>query len=38
MYYGGTALLYVEDYDEPYNGGVIYSPTPAGKRCMYEMD
>jgi structural maintenance of chromosome 1 len=37
-YYGGNALLYLEDADEPYNGGVIYSPTPPGKRCMYEME
>ncbi|CAG9322583.1 unnamed protein product [Blepharisma stoltei] len=37
-YYGGSALLYVEDSDEPYNGGVVYSPTPPGKRCMYEME
>lgn len=37
-YYGGNALLYVDNSEEPYNGGVIYSPTPPGKRCMYEMD
>ena len=37
-YYGGNALLYVDNTEEPYNGGVIYSPTPPGKRCMYEMD
>jgi structural maintenance of chromosome 1 len=36
--YGGNAMLYVEDSEEPYNGGVVYSPTPPGKRCMYEMD
>ena len=38
FYYGGNSLLYVNDTEEPYNGGVIYSPTPPGKRCMYEMD
>jgi structural maintenance of chromosome 1 len=37
-YYGGNALLYAEVIDEPYNGGIVYSPTPPGKRCMYEMD
>lgn len=38
FYYGGHAILYVENNDEPYNGGVIYSPTPPQKRCMYELD
>ena len=38
FYYGGNALLYVDQTEEPYNGGVIYSPTPPCKRCMYEMD
>jgi len=38
QYYGGNALLYLEDNEEPYKGGVVYSPTPPGKRCMYEMD
>lgn len=38
FYYGGNALLYVDNTEEPYNGGVIYSPTPPCKRCMYEMD
>ena len=37
-YYGGNAQLYLDNHEEPYNGGVIYSPTPPGKRCMYEMD
>ena len=37
-YFGGNALLYADNTEEPYNGGVIYSPTPPGKRCMYEMD
>ncbi|MEE4248520.1 MAG: hypothetical protein V2I33_24330 [Kangiellaceae bacterium] len=36
--FGGTALLYADDNIEPYNGGINYSPTPPGKRCMYEMD
>ena len=37
-YYGGNAMLYPENTEEPYVAGVVYSPTPPGKRCLYEMD
>ncbi len=38
FYYGGNAMLYPENIEEPYTAGVVYSPTPPGKRCLYEMD
>lgn len=38
FYYGGNAMLYPENTEEPYAAGVVYSPTPPGKRCLYEMD
>ena len=30
--------MYIDDSVEPYNGEVYFSPTPPGKRCMYEIN
>lgn len=36
--FGGSALLYLENTREPYNGGIMYSPTPSTKRFIYDVD
>ena len=35
---GGSTLLYLENPADPFNGGIIYSPTPPNKRYVYDRD
>lgn len=35
---GGTALLYLENNDEPFEGGVIFNATPPSKRYVYDIE
>ena len=35
---GGGAYLYSNNEDEPYNGVVLYLPTPPGKRVIYDIE
>lgn len=35
---GGNAFLYCSNEDEPYNGQIIYLPTPPGKRVIYDIE
>ena len=35
---GGNAYLYCSNEDEPFNGQVIYLPTPPGKRVIYDIE
>ena len=32
----GTALLYLENEKQPYNGGIVYNPSPPNKRHVYD--
>ena len=35
---GGNAYLYCSNEEEPYNGQIIYLPTPPGKRVIYDIE
>ena len=35
---GGNAYLYCSNEEEPFNGQVIYLPTPPGKRVIYDIE
>lgn len=35
---GGSVLLYLENNSEPFNGGVVYSPTPPHKRYVFDTE
>jgi len=35
---GGSSLLYLENQNDPFNGGIIYSPTPPNKRYVYDSE
>ena len=35
---GGSALLYLENQNDPFNGGIIYSPTPPNKRYVFDSE
>ena len=35
---GGKAYLYCSNEEEPFNGQVIYLPTPPGKRVIYDIE
>lgn len=35
---GGSALLYLENEDDPFSAGIIYSPTPPNKRYVYDSE
>ena len=35
---GGRAILYLENKNEPFNGGVIFNPTPPNKRFTYDLE
>ena len=37
-YMGGKSFLYLENKQEPFNGGVIYNPTPPNKRFTYDTE
>lgn len=34
----GSALLYLENSEEPFNGGVIFSPTPPRKTFVFDTE
>lgn len=36
--FGGKTLLYLENKTEPYNGGIIFNPTPPNKRFTYDSE
>ena len=35
---GGNAYLYCSNEEEPFNGQVVYLPTPPGKRVIYDIE
>ena len=35
---GGNAYLYCSNEEEPFNGQIIYLPTPPGKRVIYDIE
>lgn len=35
---GGTALLYLENQNDPFSGGIIFSPTPPNKRYVFDSE
>ncbi len=38
MTIAGSALLYLENAEEPFNGGVIFSPTPPRKTFVFDTE
>ena len=36
--FGGKALIYKENQNEPYNGGIYYSATPPSKKFVYDVE
>jgi chromosome segregation ATPase len=34
----GSAVLYLENQEEPFAGGVVYSPTPARKTFVFDTE
>lgn len=35
---GGSVLIYLDNQSEPFNGGIIYSPTPPDKRYIFDTE
>jgi chromosome segregation ATPase len=33
---GGTVLLYMENKEEPFEGGLIYTPNPPNKKYIFD--
>lgn len=33
---GGSIILYVENKDEPFEGGIIYTPNPPNKKYIFD--
>ena len=33
---GGSAILYLENQHEPFEGGIIYTPTPPNKKYVFD--